>query len=152
MDHKINKYIIDKLEELDWKDKELTKRSKISQGQISKLKKGLVKRLSAQTFYLITKLFNDTVSNSAKIVYPNQKFILKKWIPKERNAFGNLMRGHEISKNSLEEISSKTGIKEARLHDLYFRKGALDAYELILIEKALGKKAGELFELLYGNP
>ena len=152
MNHKINKYIIDKLSELDWQDKELTKSSKISQGQVSKLKKGLVKRLSAQTFYLITKAFNDSVSNSTKIIYPNQKFILKEWTPKKRNNFGNLMSQHEVSRNSIEEISARTGIKESRLYDLYFRKGALDAYELILIEKALGKKAGELFEVLYGRP
>lgn len=151
MNHKINKYIIEKLFELGWQDLELTKRSKISQSQISKLKNGSVTKLSAQTFYLITKAFNDTISNSKKIVYPNENFSLKVWKPKQRNNFGGLISRYEISKNSLEEISFKTGIKEARLFELYYRKGALEAYELILIEKALSIKEGKLFEELYGN-
>ncbi|MNY50476.1 hypothetical protein D3C86_1859810 [compost metagenome] len=57
----------------------------------------------------------------------------------------------EESKNSIEQIALKTGIDENRLKDLYFRKASIEAYELILIEKAVDKKQGEFFELLYGT-
>ena len=106
---------------------------------------------SIQTFYLIVKAFNDSINNATRIVFLNQKFDLNKWIPKERNEFGKIMSKYENIVNSLEEISAKTGINKIRLSELYYRKGALDAYELLFIEKAIGKKPGELFEELYGN-
>lgn len=62
------------------------------------------------------------------------------------------MREYETSANLIEEISAKTGILEGRLSELYFRNGALEASELILIEKAINTKPGELFEELYGKP
>lgn len=68
---------------------------------------------------------------------------------KERNAFGTFILKFEASVNSIEEISVKKGIDENRLKDLYFRRGPLEAYELLLIEKAVGKKQGELFDLRY---
>jgi hypothetical protein len=37
------------------------------------------------------------------------------------------------------------------LKDLYFRKAALEAYEFLLIEKAIGKKQGELFDEFFRN-
>jgi hypothetical protein len=60
------------------------------------------------------------------------------------------MKQYEESVNSIEEIAAKTGIDENRLKDLYFRKAALEAYELLLIEKAIGKKQGELFKEYFG--
>jgi hypothetical protein len=61
------------------------------------------------------------------------------------------MHQFEESKNSLEEIASKTGIDDNRLNDLFFRKASIEAFELILIEKAIGKNQGDLFEMLYGK-
>lgn len=149
MNHNISKYIIDKLIELKWQDQKLSEISKISKPQISKLKNGGVVRLSAQTFYSIIKAFGDTVGKATKTIYPDQKFTLHKYNSKPRNRFGRLMLDYEMSKNSLEEISAKTGIKETRLNELYYRKGAPDAYELILIEKALDKNPGEIFESFF---
>ena len=62
------------------------------------------------------------------------------------------MKQYESSNNTIEEIAAKTGIQEVRLFELYFRKGGLQAHELLLIEKAIDKKPGELFEELYGKP
>jgi len=149
MNHNISKYINDKLIELKWQDQKLSKISSISKPQISKLKNGGVMRLSAQTFYLIVKAFGDSVSNATKTIYPDQKFTLHKYSAKPRNKLGNLILDYELSKNSLEEVSAKTGITEIRLNELYYRKGAPDAYELLLIEKALDKNPGEIFEKLF---
>ena len=151
MKHYIDIYINLKLKELKVLDIELSDKANMSKGQISKLKNGLTNRLTAKTYYSIIKAFNDTVSNSTKIVYPNQNFEMKSWQPKKRNSFGAYLLQFEISKNSVEEIAAKTGINETRINELYFKNGALEAYELILIEKALGLKSGELFEKVYGN-
>ena len=152
MIHKIDRYIIKRLADLEWQDKELVEKSALSKGQVSKLKNGSVEKLSAKTFYLIITAFGDNFSIAIPIVYPILKNInLKIFHPKRRNTFGSLMRKYEISENSIEELSAKTGIDEVRLSELYFRQGALEAYELILIEKAIVKKPGELFEQLYGK-
>lgn len=39
-------------------------------------------------------------------------------------------------------------VVKSRLFELYFQKGGLQASELLLIEKAIDKEAGELFEEL----
>lgn len=61
------------------------------------------------------------------------------------------MSQFETVKNSPEEIATKTRLDENRLKDLYFRKAALEAYEFLLIEKAVGKKQGELFDEFFGK-
>lgn len=151
MNHSIDTYIVKRLDELKWLDKVLSDKTGISKGQVSKLKKGTVDRLTAEVYYNIYKAFGDNCSKATEIVYPNLDLKLNKYKPKERNAFGKFMEQFENSVNSIEEISVKTGIDENRLKDLYFRKAALEAYELLLIEKAVGKKQGELFEEFYGQ-
>lgn len=150
MKNNVDKYINKRLDELKWLDKTLVDKSRISKGQISKLKKGLIERLTAEVFYQIYSSFGDTCSKAAKSVYPQLDLRLKKYKPKERNSFGRYMKQYEESVNSIEEIAAKTGIDENRLKDLYFRKAALEAYELLLIEKAIGKKQGELFKEYFG--
>lgn len=153
MTHQIDKYIIKRLKDLNWQDKELAEKSTISKGQISKLKNGSIEKLSAETFYLLVKAFGDKFTNAITVVYPHLKNNkLKLYKPKDRNNFGALMRKYETSNNTIEEIAAKTGIQEVRLFELYFRKGGLQAHELLLIEKSVGKEAGELFEELYGKP
>jgi len=61
------------------------------------------------------------------------------------------MKQSKYNKNSLKEILQKIKISENRLKDLYFRIAAPEAHELLLIEKAIGKKQGELFEAIYGK-
>lgn len=152
MIHQIDKYIIKRLQELNWQDKELVLKSTISKGQISKLKNGAIEKLSAETFYLLVKAFGDEFATALTVVYPDLKNNkLNPYKPKDRNSFGVLMRKYETSNNTIEEIAAKTGIQEVRLFELYFRNGGLQAHELILIEKAIDKKLGELFEELYGK-
>lgn len=152
MNHEISLYINARLLELKWQDKILSEKSGLSTGQISKLKNGSITRLSANAFYLLVTAFDDSFLKATSLTYPNLKdFKLKKYNPKERNAFGDIMKETEVSVNSIEEISAKTGISEVRLSELYYRKGALEAFELILIEKAVGKNPGELFIKLYGK-
>ncbi len=150
MIHKIDKYIIRGLNQHNWQDKILVDKSGISKGQISKLKNGMIEKLSAETFYLLVNAFQDDFAIAIPLVYPSLKnYNLRKHNHKKRNTFGSMMYHYEQSKNTLEEIAAKTGISETRLSELYYRKGALEAYELIIIEKALGLKEGELFKKLY---
>lgn len=149
-DHLIVDYINGRLISLKWAEKELATNSGISQGEISKILGGVRKGLKAKTFYSIYTAFDDSCTKATTIVYPDLNLKLNKYVPKERNAFGQYMQQYEESKNSTEEIAEKTGINENRLKDLYFRKAAPEAYELLLIEKAIGKKQGQLFEELYG--
>ena len=151
MKHKIDIYIKNKLQELNLKDNQLADLSGISPSQISKFKNRQVSKLSAQAFYSIVTAFNDTLENAIKIVYDVNKIKLNQYIKKDRNAFGTLMLQFENSKNSIQEISKKTDIKETRLNELYYRNGALEAYELILIEKAIGIRTGELFKKLFNT-
>ncbi|WP_336833520.1 helix-turn-helix transcriptional regulator [Sphingobacterium siyangense] len=151
MNHSIDNYIKDKLQKLGWEDKNLVEKTGLSKGQISKLKNGHVERLTAEVFYKIYKAFGDSCEKATKVVYPDLNLKLDKYISKARNEFGQFMSQFETIKNSTEEIAIKTGIDENRLKDLYYRKAALEAYELLLIEKAIGKKQGELFEEFFGN-
>jgi hypothetical protein len=148
--HRLSDYINKKLAEKKWEAKYLAEISNIKASDISKYRKRAVKKLGAEVFYQIYSSFGDTCSKAAKSVYPQLDLRLKKYKPKERNSFGRYMKQYEESVNSIEEIAAKTGIDENRLKDLYFRKAALEAYELLLIEKAIGKKQGELFKEYFG--
>lgn len=147
--HKTADYIKSRLKKNNWSAIDLARNSKLSQGEISKILKGTRIGLSAKSFYYLYTAFKDSCSKATKEVYPELDFKLNKYIPKTRNNFGKLMLKFEESKNSLEEISIKTGIEKTRMTKLYYGKGSLEAFELLLIEKAVGKKQGELFELLY---
>lgn len=151
MKHNIDIYIDKMLTKYQWSDKKLAKESGLSTGQISKLKSGKVKKLTAETFYRIINVFNDTIPNASKMIYPAETFTLQAYKVKERNTFGKLMHNIEVSKYSIQEISQKSGISEIRLNELYYRNGSLEAYELILIEKAVNKNSGELFKELFKN-
>src|SRR5690606_2131603 len=151
IDHSINNYINTRLTELRWLDKTLSEKSRISKGQISKLKNGNIDRLTAEIFYKLYTAFGDSCSRATKMVYPHLNLRLNKYTPETRNTFGKFIQQFEESKNSIEEIAAKTGISETRLRNLYFGKGSPEAFELLLIEKALGLKQGELFERLYGE-
>jgi len=144
--HKMGAYITTRLKDLGWLDKDLVAGSGISKGHISKLKNKTGEKLTAFAFYSIYKAFGDTCSDAAKQVYPDLNLSLDSYTPKKRNEFGAFMLQFEESKNSPEEVAAKTGIDENRIKDIYFRKGAAVAYELLLIEKAVGKELGELFE------
>lgn len=150
MRHKIDIYLTKRLKEKGWLDKELAEKSRISQGQISKLKRGKIEKLSAELFYKIYTAFGDSCKSAMKIVYPDLKLKLHPYKPKPRNKFGKFMETLEINRNSIEEIAVKTGISEYRLKELYYRNAALEAHELLLIEKAVNKNPGEMFEEMFG--
>jgi len=141
----INKNLILK----NWEAIELSKVSGINPSDISKYRKGTVQKLKADIFYKIYKAFDDSCSSATKIIYPELDLKLNKYKPKKRNEFGHFMAQFEQNKNSIEEISAKTDINEQRLKELYYRNASVEAHELLLIEKAIGKKQGELFEEIY---
>lgn len=151
INHNLTTYINDNLTHKKWEAIDLARVSGVNPSDISKYRKGTVHKLKADVFYKIYKAFGDTCSKATKVIYPDLDLKLNKYKPKERNAFGKFMLQFETSVNSIEEISVRTGIDENRLKDLYFRRGSLEAYELLLIEKTVGKKQGELFEGFYGK-
>ncbi|MGE8430738.1 MAG: hypothetical protein ACN6O7_22880, partial [Sphingobacterium sp.] len=66
----------------------------------------------------------------------------------ERSNFGIFMRNEiEVEgQNGFDFILKKTGIEKKRLTDIYYNGGSPEPYELILIEKATGRKTGELIK------
>jgi len=147
--HHIGLYIEQNLKAKKWEAKDLASISGLSASDISKYRSGTVAKLKAEIFYKIYKAFGDSCEKATKVVYPDLNLKLDKYIPKARNEFGQFMSQFETIENSIEEIATKTGIDENRLKDLYYRKAALEAFELLLIEKAVGKKQGKLFEDFY---
>lgn len=145
----VSEYIISKLLKLNWGDNELAERSGISVSEIRKTKYGIREKLTATKFYKLYTAFGDSCDDARKIVYPDLDLTLNIYEDKGRNDFGNFMSSFEAIKNSLDIISAKTGIRLARLKELYYRTGAPEAYELLLIEKAIDKSSGEIFEELF---
>jgi len=149
--HLIAEYITIRLEELSWKIGDLCHHSKISQGEISKILSGSRKGLKAKNLYNIYKAFGDSCETARQIVYPNLDLNLKEYHVRDRNSFGKLMHNYEQVKNSIEEISVRTGISENRISNLYYRNAAIEGFELILIEKAIGMEPGELFDIYFSQ-
>lgn len=148
--HNLKDYLNKTLKEKNWNAIDLVRLSGISASDISKYRKGTIIRLKAEVFYRIYIAFGHNCSKATKTVFPNLDLNINNYKPKQRNAFGKFMEQFETSINSLEEVAAKTGINETRLKELYYRKGVIEAYELLLIEKAIGKKQGELFGEIYG--
>lgn len=150
--HKIGDYIDIKMDELGLTEEEIAIKMNMSQSQINKLRNGKVNKLNALTFYKIVTVFGGDFKEAIRIVFPNfQKVKLKKVPQKKRNPFGTFMLKFEKVTNTPKVISIKTGIPEIRILDLFFRKGSLEAFELLLIEKAIDKKPGELFMSYFQN-
>lgn len=149
--HHIDYYIKDRLDTHGWKSKDLVDISGLSKGEISKLASGQRSALSARIFFLLYMAFNDTCEDAQKIVYPDLDLSLNIVQEKPRNPFGLHMKSYEEIKNTIEIISVKTGIQLSRMRDLYYKTGAPEAYEIILIEKAVGQKPGEIFRQIYGK-
>lgn len=149
--HHAYRYIEIKLKELNLLEKFLFDKSVISRSELIKLKNKKREGLTSKKFYKLYRGFGDTAIRAAAIIYPDLDLKLGDYIPAERNDFGKFMTQFERTQNSLEEIAAKTGIPLNRLRQIYFRTGSPEAYELLLIEKAVGKKPGELFEKYYGS-
>ncbi|APA93643.1 helix-turn-helix transcriptional regulator [Myroides odoratimimus] len=144
--HKMGSYIDIRMNKLGYTEEMVATKMNMSQSQINKLRNGNVSKLSAFTFYKAVIALGGDFKEAIRIVFPNfQKIKLKRVPKKKRNQFGTFMLKFENVKNTPKIISIKTGIPEARISDLFFRKGSLEAFELLLIEKAIDKEPGELF-------
>lgn len=147
-----SRYIVSKKKELGFSNERLAIECNISSGEISKLITMERKSISPKTFYLIYKGVNDSFSNIFNFVYGDYKFTLNKYVPKKRSALGNIIMKYETQQNDIDEVSAKTGISPTRLKNLYYADISFTTEELILIEKSLKLKGGEIFEELYGKP
>lgn len=108
--------------------------------------------LNRTSFYIAIAFCDSrekTIINQKQMTLPTNS--TNNYKLKERNAFGKFILKFGTCVNSIEEISVKIGIDDNRLKDLYPLRGLLEAYELLLIEKAVGKKQGELFEEIYSQ-
>lgn len=144
--HHAYKYIEEKLKRLNLTEAFLFDKKIVSRSELVKLKNEEREGLTFKKFYKLYKGFGDTTLNAASIVYPDLDLTLGEYTPPKRNDFGEFMSQFESNENSPEEIAAKTGIPLPRIKQIYFRTGSPEAYELLLIEKAVSKNSGELFE------
>lgn len=146
-----SQYVKLKKETLGISNEKLGLRTGVLSGEISKIIKKDRKTISAHNFYKIIVNSGDSIANAITSIYPHPDLTLKAYLPKSRTSFGEFMRQEIEGPNHFEEIAGKTGIEESRLREIYFRTGSPEPYELLLIEKAVGKKTGELFEMYFGG-
>ena len=152
-------YVLSRKVLLGLSNEKLARKLNVSRGEISKIITKRRQSVSIRSFYNIAINSGDTIANAIDYVYPHRNFNLTKlnaYTPDQnlRNKFGSYMKEkfetdsveYIPSKNSLEIISIKTGIPEKRLKEIYFKSGAPEAYEFLLIEKAVGKKTGEMMK------
>lgn len=151
--HTAPDYIISGMKKAGWKeDKILAEKSGISTAEISRIKKGERESLSPSTFIRLVRAFGDSIEYATTAIYPDLDLTLGEYTLPKRNEFGNFMAQFEQkSVNTPEEVAAKTGIPLSRIKLIYFRTGSPEAYELLLIEKAIGKEPGSLFEGYYGR-
>ncbi|MNK09300.1 hypothetical protein D3C87_272580 [compost metagenome] len=121
----------------------------MTKGEISKITNQQRKSVSVHSFYKVAIHSGDIIENVIKAVYTHRNLELKtgEEIEKRTN-FGIFMRNEvEVQgQNMFDYILNKTGIDKKRLTDVYYNGGTPEPYELILIEKATGRKPGELME------
>jgi transcriptional regulator with XRE-family HTH domain len=133
---------------------EICSRTGISKSDLSKLSSGLTSRLTAEKFYSINRAVETDITDMLVKVFPNaslvsdwKQAIKNKKQEKTATPFGFFLLKEE---NSRTIISAKTGISVERLRDLSNKLNAeILAIELYLIELALNKIPGEVFEELF---
>lgn len=119
----------------------------VSGGDISKIINKKKKSVSLHSFYKIAVLSSDTIENVRDAVYTKRNLELATdYKLEERTNFGTFMRDEVEGDNTFDIIMCKTGIEKQRLIDIYYNTGAPEPFELLLIEKATGRKPGELME------
>lgn len=140
-------YVKARKQELNLPNEEFGKITKVSGGEISKITSKNKKGVSIHSFYNIAVGSGDSIENARDAVYVYRNLTLAEGYELEkRTNFGTLM--HELfeGENTFEIIQLKTEINKQRLTDLYFNTSAPEPYEMLLIEKAVGKNAGELMK------
>lgn len=153
------RYLSYRISKLGLTQEKFALKVKISKGEITKILNDQRESISLNTFYHVAVKSGDTIENARKQVYSHRDFKLKtvkadKNDQTQRNKFGSYMKqnfetdsvAYVPSKNSLEIISKKTGIIEKRLKEIYFKTGSPEPYEFLLIEKAVGKRSGEMMK------
>lgn len=121
----------------------------MTKGEISKITNQQRKSVSVHSFYKIAVNSGDNIVNVIKAVYTHRNLELKTGEEiEERTNFGIFMRDEvEVQgQNMFDYILNKTGINKKRLTDIYYNGGTPEPFELILIEKATGRKPGELIK------
>jgi len=119
----------------------------VSKGEISKIINKKKKSVSLHSFYNIAINSGDTIENVRDVVYTHRNLELKKnYKLEKRTNFGTFMSDNFEGENTFEKIQAKTGIDKQRLIDIYFNTGAPEPHEFLLIEKAVGKKPGEMMK------
>jgi len=143
-----SKYVEERRQNLNISKQDFAEITKVSTGEISKIININKKRVSLQSFYNIAINSGDTISNARDFVYSHRTFELKIPVLRNRTQFGAyLAKNIEVEgKNTFEIILAKTDIPESRLTEIYYKNGAPDPYEFLLIEKAVGKKPGEMMK------
>lgn len=129
--------------------KNFAKMVDMTKGEISKITNQQRKSVSVHSFYKIAIYSGDIIENVGKAVYTHRNLELKTGEEiEERSNFGIFMRNEvEVQgQNMFDYILNKTGIDKKRLTDIYYNGGTPEPYEFILIEKATGRKMGELIE------
>lgn len=118
--------------------------------EISKLRNGLIKKVSAKKLFLILLSIGENIEDVAEEIYPNLSLIN---IKPEVKISKQTMLGRfldSVEENTIKIISFKTGITAQRLKSLKLKSNAIPlSHELLLIELATKQKPGSLFKLLY---
>lgn len=143
-----SKYVEKRRLHLNISKQQFAEISKVSTGEITKIINLNKKGVSLQSFYNITINSGDTIANARDSVYSHRTFELKIPVLRNRTQFGNyLAKNIEVEgKNTFEIIQAKTNISESRLTEIYYKNGAPDPYEFLLIEMAVEKKPGEMMK------
>jgi transcriptional regulator with XRE-family HTH domain len=117
----------------------------MTKGEISKVTNRQRKSVSLYSFYKIAILSGDMIENVRDTVYTKRNLeLVTDYKLEERTNFGTFMRDEVEGDNTFDIIMCKTGIEKQRLIDIYYNTGAPEPFELLLIEKATGRKPGEL--------
>lgn len=142
-----SKYVESRKLELGLAMESFAEQVNVSKGEISKIIGKKRKSVSLHSFYNIAVNSGDTIENATNTVYTHRNLELKtSYTLEKRTNFGLLMRELFEGENTFEVIQAKTGISKQRLTDLYFNTSAPEPYEMLLIEKAVGKSPGELMK------
>ncbi|GEM65968.1 hypothetical protein SF1_39500 [Sphingobacterium faecium NBRC 15299] len=140
-------YVKSRKAELGLSNEEFGKTTKVSGGEISKITSKNKKSVSIHSFYNIAVRSGDSIENARDAVYKHRNLVLvEDYKLDKRTNFGFLMHKLFEGENTFEIIQAKTGINKQRLTDLYFNTSAPEPYEMLLIEKAVGKNPGELMK------
>lgn len=135
---------------------EICSKTGLSKSDLSKLSSGITSRLTADKFYLINKAVESDLEDMLLKVFPKVELVSdwKKNIKNKKQEKTSTPLGFFLLKeeNSRAIISAKTGITIDRLRDLSNKPNSeLLAVEVYLIEMALKKVPGTIFEELFGN-